>query len=88
MFILNGNLKDYGFIENENLRTKQSRTFIYKDNNAYSLCYYYDFEFIVDNYNILTFNTSAYGANEYDLTGFAKILYNLISKGVIKYKGK
>ena len=86
VFIVNDNLTKYGFIENENLRTDHTRTYIYKAYDSYSGCYYYDFDFIVNADNTLTFDTSAYGLNEYDLAGFANIFYKLIKKGVISYK--
>ena len=88
MFILIGNLEDYGFEENKDLRTQHTRTFIYKEEKSCSGQYYYNFDFNVDSDNILTFDTDAYGLNEYDLTGFAKIFFKLISKGIIKYKEK
>lgn len=81
----NVDLKEFGFEENENLRTKKTRTYVYKDTNSFSGQYYYDFEFIVENdTNNLILETSAYGLNDYDLRGFAELLFDLIQAGLVE----
>ena len=81
----NVDLKELGFEENKNLRTKTTKTYIYKDTSSFSDQYYYDFEFIVENgTNKLILETSAYGLNDYDLIGFAEIFYDLIQAGLVE----
>lgn len=78
-------LIEYGFEENENLRTDKTKTFIYKDTSSFSGQYYYDFEFIIDNdTDELRLDTSAYGLNDYDLRGFAEIFFDLIQAGFVE----
>lgn len=79
-FRLTDDLEKYGFEENQNLRKLTTKYYVYKTSNDH----YMDVDFIVTNKTTLTFDTSAYGVDEYDLNVFAKIFYKLVKAGVIK----
>lgn len=79
-FKLTDDLEKYGFEENRNLRKLTTKYYVYKTADDY----YIDVDFIVTNRTTLTFDTSAYGVDEYDLNIFAEILYKLIKDGIIE----
>lgn len=75
--------ESYGFVENENLRTKNEKYYtLVKTNDCCE--YQVDVFFVVDNDGTLSFDTSAYPLQEYEIYDIANVLYDMAMEGIIE----
>ena len=79
--INNIDLDKYNLKENVNLRTNDSKVYNYRIDD-----YYIDISFIITNKHQLIFDTSAYGADQYDVSAFAELIYKMTLNHDIYYE--
>lgn len=80
--------ESYGFVENENLRTENEKYYVLVKTN--DCCEYeVDVFFVVCNDGTLSFDTSAYPLQEYDIDNIVNVIYDMTMEGIIeKVKGE
>lgn len=73
----------YGFVENENLRTKNSKYYVL-EKMAGVYKYEVDVFFVVYNDGTLSFDTSAYPLQEYEIYDIANVIYEMTIAGLVE----
>ena len=75
--------KSYGFIENENLRTKNSKYYVLEKTTD-TCKYQVDVFFVVYNDGTLSFDASSYPLEEYEIYDIANVIYEMTTVGLVE----
>lgn len=75
--------ESYGFIENENLRTKNKKYYVLEITND-CCTYQVDVFFVVYNDGTLSFDTSAYPLQKYEIYDIVNVIYDMAKEGLIE----
>ena len=76
-------LESYGFIENKLLRTKNSKYYVLVK-TADGCKYQVDVFFVVYDDGTLSFDTSSYPLQEYEIYDIANVIYDMTMEGLIE----